>query len=98
MIKALNLFNAVLLALAATFFLTLGVVWIIYAFYLDATPRMRGEWVQLGRVTLVFAGLMACAGAAFLGQRRGLSWRWLAQGVLVVFLAIGMTVLIELLG
>ena len=98
MIKALNLLNAVLLALAATFFLTLGVVWIIYSFYLDATPRMRTEWVQLGRVTLIFAGLMACAGAAFLGQRRAARWRWLAQAVLVVSLALGATALIELLG
>lgn len=87
--KALNILNAVLLALAATFFVTLGVVWIIYAFYLDATPRIRGEWMEVGRVTLVFAILMLCAAAAFLGHRRRAVWRWPAQGVLVLAVALG---------
>lgn len=87
--KALNILNAVLLALAATFFVTMGVVWIIYSFYIDATPRLRAEWAEVGRVTLVFAVLMACAGTAFLGHRRGARWRWPAQGVLVIAVALG---------
>lgn len=97
MMKALNLLNAVLLALAATFCVTLGVVWLIYAFYLEATPRMRGEWHELGRVVLVFAVLAASAGAAFIAQRRQLAWRWGAQAVLSIVLALGVLWLVRVL-
>lgn len=87
--KALNLFNAVMLALAVTFALMLGVVFIIYSFYLDATPRMRGDWLQVGKITSLFVLLSAVAAAAFVGQRRVARWRWPAQGVLLLMLAAG---------
>ena len=96
--KALNIRNAVLLALAATFMVTLGVVWIIYSFYLDATPRIRGEWLEVGRVTLVFTAFTLAAAAAVLGHRRQARWRWPAQAVLVIALAFGGNWLLRLLG
>lgn len=95
--KGLQILNAVLLALAATFFLTLGVVWLIYGFYLDAAPRMRGEWTVLGRVVIVFLLLMLCAGATFIGHRRAAAWRWPAQGLLAAALALGTLWLVRIL-
>ncbi len=87
--KALHYFNAVALALTATFAITLGVVSLMYWFHLDASPRMRGEWSSVGAVTLIFGVVSALAAAAFWGQWRGRRWRWIAQGVFVVGLVIG---------
>lgn len=77
--KALQVFNAVALALCVTFALTLGVVALIYAIYLDTSPRMRAEWPTVALVTGVFWVLSLFTGAAFWAQRRALAWRWPAQ-------------------
>ena len=81
--KALQIFNAVALALSLTFAVTLGVVALIYAIYLDASPRMRAEWPTVALVTGVFWALSAITGLTFWAQRRVLAWRWLAQAASV---------------
>jgi hypothetical protein len=96
--KALNLFNAAILALAASFALTLGVVCILYAFYLDAAPRMRSEWYMVMKLTLVFVLMTAVAAWAFWSQWRQRRGRWLAEAVLVVALASGITWITRVLG
>ncbi|NKF24435.1 hypothetical protein [Solimonas marina] len=85
--SALNLLNAVLLALSATFALTLGVVVLLYGFHLDAAPRLRAEWHVVSQLASVFVLLTAVAAAAFWGQWRQRQWRWPAQSAL--WLALG---------
>lgn len=96
--KALNLFNAVLLALAASFALTLGAVCIIYAVHLDAAPRMRSQWYVVLKVTLVFIVLTVVSASAFWSQWRRLRWRWPAQSALVLTLIGSTAVLLQILG
>ncbi|WP_020648213.1 hypothetical protein [Solimonas variicoloris] len=85
--KALNIFNAVMLALAATFAVTLGAVWIMYAFNLDVEPRLRAEWRLVTQMTLSFLVLTLVAAFAFWGQHRQRAWRWPAQGAQLLALA-----------
>lgn len=87
--KALNLFNAAMLALTATFAVTLGVVWLCYVFYLDLLPRLRGEWRLVSQMTVVFALLTLFAAAAFWGHWRGRAWRWPAEALLLLALVLG---------
>jgi hypothetical protein len=95
--KALQIFNAVMLALCVTFALTLGVVALIYAIYLDASPRMRAEWPTVAAVTAVFWGLSVFTGLSFWAQRRKLAWRWPAQVASVGALAVGALLLMNVL-
>jgi len=95
--KALHLFNGVMLALAATFTLTLGAVCVMYAFHLDSLPRLRHEWQLVLRVTAIFAVLTAIAAAAFWGQLRQRVWRWPAEGALLATLVTGALLLIRML-
>ncbi|HEY9544778.1 MAG TPA: hypothetical protein VIR56_02155 [Solimonas sp.] len=96
--KALNLFNVLLLALAGSFALTLGAVSIIYAVHLDAAPRMRSQWYVVLKVTLVFMVLTAASAATVWSQWRRLSWRWPAQSALLLTLAGSTAMLLQILG
>lgn len=96
--KALNLLNAAVLALTASFALTFTAVCIIYAVHLDAAPRMRREWYVVLKVTLVFFVLTAASACAFWSQRQRLIWRWPAQSALVLILAGSTAVLLQILG
>ncbi|MFT4046923.1 MAG: hypothetical protein QM661_09535 [Solimonas sp.] len=95
--KALNLFNGVMLCLMATFAVTLGAVCVMYAFYLDELPRLRAEWQLVLHVTGLFIMLSVIAALAFWGQWRRRPWRWPAEGVLVVALAAGSWALLRVL-
>lgn len=79
-------FDAVLLVLAAVMALTLGVVCFLYSDHLDAAPELRRGLPALVAVTGAFGVLMMLAAAAFWGQWRRATWRWLAQGVLLAAL------------
>lgn len=87
--NALHIFNAVLLALSATFAVTLSVVCLLYALNLDASPRMPVELAGLAKVTAVFWVQTLVGLPTFIGQRRQRSWRWVAQAIFVAALAIG---------
>lgn len=95
--KALQIFNAVALALCVTFAATLGVVALIYLIYLDASPRMRAEWPTVAVVTGVFWALSVVTGLALWAQRRALAWRWPAQIVSVGALVAGAFTLMNVL-
>jgi hypothetical protein len=85
--KAAQWFNAVTLALAASFALTLAAVCVMYAANLDAGPRVREEWSTVLGVTAVFTALGALAGLAFVAQRRLWPRREHAQLLLYVGVA-----------
>ncbi len=95
--KALQIFNVIVLIFSATFFLTLGVVALMYGYHLDAAPRMRTEWPRVSGMTGVFALLTLSAFAAFWSQRRRVSWRWPAQAVLIFALLVGGQLLLKIL-
>lgn len=90
--NAIRIFNALALAITATFFVTFGVVCLLYAYHIDASPRMRAEWPLVSSVTLVMSAMFFAALLTFWAQRRQLAWRWPAQIALpIVLLAGGMT-------
>lgn len=95
--KLLQIFNAVVLALTATFAITLGVVCLMYAANLDASPRMRAEWPTVVTVTAVFWVLSVFAGLAMWAQRRRTGWRWVAQAISAVALVAGAATLVRVL-
>ncbi len=92
--KPVQFFNVITLLLCLTFFVTLGVVSLMYAWNLDASPRMRGEWPKVTAVTGVFGVMSLMAFAAFWSQRRRVSWRWPMQGALLLAL-LGSTLLLQ---
>ncbi|NGY03509.1 hypothetical protein [Solimonas terrae] len=96
--KALNLFNAAMLALMASVALTLAVVCVLYAAHLDAAPRMRSEWYTVLKLTLVFAALTAIAGWAFWSHWRLRAGRWFAEVTLLAGLATGTGWIVRALG
>ncbi|HEY0974797.1 MAG TPA: hypothetical protein VGE57_09915 [Solimonas sp.] len=95
--KALQIFNVVVLLLCATFFVTLGVVTLMYGYHLDAAPRMRAEWPKVSGTTAVFAVLTLIAYLTFWSQRRRFAWRWPAQVGLLVALTVGAQLLLKIL-
>jgi hypothetical protein len=95
--KSLQIFNAVMLAAAAAFAVTMGVVALIYGVYLDTEPRIRQEWPTVLAVTEVFFMLSAVAGLAFHAQRRRKPWRWPAQLLMLGGFGVGGWILYRLL-
>lgn len=87
-----------MLALSATFAVTLSVVCLLYGLNLDASPRLPGELAALAKVTAVFWVQMGVGLLTFIGQRRQRSWRWIAQGLFVVVLALGYLLIRAILG
>ncbi|WP_028079420.1 hypothetical protein [Solimonas soli] len=96
--KALHLFNGVMLCLTATFAVTLGAVCVMYLVHLDELPRLRGEWHLVLQVTVLFTVLTAMSAAAFWAQWRHYAWRWPAEGALLLALAVGGWLLQRTLG
>lgn len=95
--KSLQIFNAVMLALAAAFAVTMGVVALIYAVYLGSEPRLQEDWPAVLAVTEVFGALTVMAALTFHAQRRSKSWRWIAQGMMVASFAAGGWILYQVL-
>lgn len=95
--KGLQIVNASILALNVTFALTLGVVTLIYSFYLDAAPRIREEWSMVGLMTAIFTVLSLTSYAGFFGLWRQKSWRWPAQGLMWASLLLGGALLLRIL-
>ena len=95
--KALQILSAVMLALTATFAVTLGVVCLMYWFNLDASPRMREEWPTILRVTSIFWVLSGFAALSWLTLRRRVGWMWPAQLVSAVGLVVGTMLLMRAL-
>lgn len=81
--KYLYYFNAVVLALAATFAITMGVVTLLYWVHMDSSPRIRSEWASVRDVTLVFAVLLVLAATAYWGLRHQRRWFIAAETVLL---------------
>lgn len=79
-------FYTILLTLiGVTMTLLLAVVCLLYAIYIDASPKMREEWPTLLAATGLFAVLTLCAGVAWHALRRNARWLWPAQGALVLY-------------
>lgn len=87
--KPIQYFNAVALALSSAFGVTLGVVTLLYAVYLNREPRLQEDWPLLIGVTGTFVALMAMSALAFWAQRRDKAWRWIAQALLFAAIAVG---------
>lgn len=85
--SGLQVFNAVVIAAGSALGLVLGVVCVIYAFYLGEVPRLRNEFWPMVLLSIGFWSVAATAALAYWGQRRQARWRWLAQPMPVVPLA-----------
>ena len=82
-------FYTILLTLiGVTMTLLLAVVCLLYAIYIDASPKMREEWPTLLIATGMFGTLTVAAGGAFVGLRKQARWLWPAQAVLIVVAAV----------
>lgn len=81
--KSLQIFNGVMLAVAAAFAVTMGVVALIYGVYVGSEPRLREDWPAVLAVTGIFFVLTVIAGLAFHAQRKAWSGRWIAQAVML---------------
>lgn len=95
--KGLQILNAVILAVNVTFAVTLSVVTLIYSFYLNAGPSIRDEWRMVSHMALTFTLMALIAYATFWGQLRTKPWRWPAQGLLLLSLVAGGTILVRIL-
>jgi hypothetical protein len=86
--NGLRIATAVLTVFALTMVVTLGVVCLMYAVYLDTVPRLRQEWPLLLTATGGFAALSVVGIGAWFGLRHP-GWRlptqtllWLSWGLL----------------
>ena len=94
--RYLLLFEAALLALAATMALVLGVVCILYVSASGMSARVDAEMPALVTSTLIFTALSAVLGAAVVGLWRRRSWNLAAQVVAAVITVAGSTWLYRL--
>ncbi|MBI2383472.1 MAG: hypothetical protein HYV18_05320 [Gammaproteobacteria bacterium] len=85
--KYLQILNAVVAAVGASFTVVLGVVCLIYAVYLGEVPRLARELPMLLAMTAGFAALGAFGWLAFQGQRRGRPWAWAMEGAVLLDVA-----------
>lgn len=85
--RYLTIINAALFALFASLAVVLGVVCIMYFFWLESSPRLQSEWHTVKFSTLLFAVLTVLAGTSFLGLLREYRWRWPALAIFVIALA-----------
>lgn len=77
--SGVQVFNGVVMAAGAALGLVLGVVCIIYLFYLGDAPQLRDEFPILVLLSGGFWAVAATAALAWFGQSRRAAWRWLAQ-------------------
>lgn len=85
--NGLQIFNAVVIAAGASLGLVLGVVCVIYLFYIGDTPRLQGQFEALLWLTLGCTMVSAAAALAFHAQRGQRRWRWWVQPLPAVPLA-----------
>ena len=83
----LGFLTGVVLGSAATIALVLVMVVVIFALSSGSQPAIGAEYPALLATAGLFALLAAIAGAAFAGLQRGRRWRWYAQTVLWLTLA-----------
>lgn len=79
LLRYLQGFNLLLLALGATFSVVLSVVCLLLFLHLDTAPEYRPQFESMRVSTLLFVGVMAAAAAAYWGQRRRNLLRWPAE-------------------
>lgn len=89
--------NAVVLAIAVTMAVMMGVVCLLYGVYLNEAPQLLEQWPLLTQSTALFVVLAVVAAVAFHGLRRETSWRWLGQAALMLTMATTMGLLWRLL-
>ena len=67
-----------------------GLVIVLFLFYLlaDDYPRLATEYDALLRSTVIFLGMTAICAVSFVGLIRHRTWRWIAQAVMWVGLAL----------
>lgn len=90
-------FNAIALAVTATFALLIAVVAILYLPHLDAGPRMRAELPVVVALSLTWAAMALAAALAFVAQRRRWPARAWTEAALVLALGAGGFTLVEIL-
>ena len=83
----MQILNATITALGATLAIVLAVVCLQYAVNLDLNPQLRDQMPGLITLTGLCAALGLAGAAAFLGQRRRWSARWLLQSLPLLSLA-----------
>lgn len=76
--------NAVVLAIAGTMAVMMGVVCLLYGVHLDDAPQLRAQWPLLIQFAAIFTTLALIAGATFFGERRNKSWHWYGQALLAL--------------
>ena len=77
--SALRFGTITVLLITSTMTLLLAVVCLLYAIYLDASPKMREELPTLVAATGLFGLLALLSAGAFWGLQRAAAWRWAAQ-------------------
>lgn len=84
----LGFLTGVVLGSAAAIAVVLGMVVVIFAISAGSQPSISEEFPALLASAGLFAALAGIAGAAFAGLQRGRPWRWYAQAVLWISLAL----------
>ena len=80
--RPFNVILGILLGSLVAIVFGLAVVLFLFWFLQDEHPRFATELPELGRSTIIFAGLAVLAGAGLLGSLRRRPWRYLVLGSL----------------
>ncbi len=86
--KPLGFLTGVILGSAAAIALVLAMVAVIFAFTAAQQPMVGREYPGLLVSAGLFAGLGGIAAAAFVGLQKARPWRWIAQVILWLALAL----------
>lgn len=82
--RPITVLNGILLGSCGSIFLGVAVTLLIFLILGPENPSLKRELGPLGVYALIFLGMTAVSGWAFVGQLLLKPWRWWAQGVLVV--------------
>ena len=77
--KPLTVLTGIILGSAASIFLGLAVVLLLFAIVGDGDPRVESQFKPLIQSTLVFMALTGVGAWSFLGLVKDRPWRWWAQ-------------------
>jgi hypothetical protein len=93
--KFLQILNAVFTAAGATFMVTLGVVAIMYSFYLGEYPRLQSDFRLVLTISAISSIMFVFSGLTFLAVRQ--RWRgwWLWQGANYPVVALVLMLIVE---
>jgi hypothetical protein len=86
--KPLTVLLGIVLGSAVALAVSLAMTGVVFVLLPEYSARLQGERLPLFKALAWSWSIAAVAGTSFVGELRGRAWRWPAEGLLLLMLAI----------